>query len=143
MRPIYAFSTDEIRRRVEDSHETVISQVRTIQRASSGTTSRTRTILVEPAWLRCAASWKTSRKGKAEGRYVTASLPSLPFENGQFDLALCSHLLFLYSAQLSLDFHRASIEELLRVASEVRAVPPSELGSETVTAPRSPGDLPG
>src|SRR5438270_8831865 len=62
-------------------------------------------------------------KGKAEGRYVTASLPSLPFEDGRFDIALCSHLLFLYSDQLSLDFHRASIEELLRVASEVRVFP--------------------
>ena len=62
-------------------------------------------------------------KGKADGRYVTASLPRLPFEDGQFDLALCSHLLFLYSDQLGLDFHRASIEELLRVASEVRVFP--------------------
>ena len=62
-------------------------------------------------------------EGKAEGRYVTASLPSLPFEGGQFDLALCSHLLFLYSDQLSLDFHQASIEELLSVASEVRLFP--------------------
>ena len=62
-------------------------------------------------------------KGKAEGRYVTASLPSLPFKHRQFNIALCSHILFLYSDHLSLDFHRASIEELLRVASEVRVFP--------------------
>ena len=29
--PIYAFSMEEIRRRVEESHQTVISQVRTIR----------------------------------------------------------------------------------------------------------------
>ena len=62
-------------------------------------------------------------RGKPEGRYVTASLPSLPFGAGQFDIALCSHLLFLYTDQLSLEFHRASIEELLRVAAEVRIFP--------------------
>ena len=56
--------------------------------------------------------------GKTGGRYVTASLPRLPLRDGQFDLALCSHLLFLYSDRLSFEFHLASIEELLRVAGE-------------------------
>jgi hypothetical protein len=41
--------------------------------------------------------------GKQEGRYVAASLPTLPFTDGQFSLALVSHLLFLYSEQLDLD----------------------------------------
>ena len=61
--------------------------------------------------------------GKAEGRYVPASLPSLPFENGSFRLALVSHLLFLYGDDLDFGFHLASIRELLRVASEVRVFP--------------------
>ncbi len=50
-------------------------------------------------------------------------MPSLPFDNGQFDLALVSHLLFLYSEQLDFGFHLAAIEELLRVAKEVRIFP--------------------
>jgi len=61
--------------------------------------------------------------GRAEGRYLVAALPKLPFNNGEFDLALCSHLLFLYSAQLSADFHLASMLEMLRVAQEVRVFP--------------------
>ena len=32
-------------------------------------------------------------RGKAEGRYVTAELPLLPFEDCSFDLAVCSHFL--------------------------------------------------
>ena len=32
--------------------------------------------------------------GLDEGRYVEASLPTLPFDDGTFDLALCSHLLY-------------------------------------------------
>ena len=66
-----------------------------------------------------------------QGRYVDADLPHLPFADRQFDLAVCSHLLFLYSEQLSLDFHFASILELCRVASEVRIFPLLELGSKT------------
>jgi len=53
----------------------------------------------------------------------------LPFPDGAFDLALCSHLLFLYSEHLSEDFHVASIEELCRVAKEARLFPLLELGS--------------
>jgi len=62
-------------------------------------------------------------KGKLEGRYVNAMLPKLPFANKQFDLALCSHYLFLYSEQVSLDEHVSSILELCRVAEEVRVYP--------------------
>jgi hypothetical protein len=53
-------------------------------------------------------------------RYVAAALPMLPFPDKAFDLALSSHFLFLYSAQLSLEFHLAAVRELCRVASEVR-----------------------
>ncbi|WP_293145063.1 hypothetical protein [Okeania sp. SIO3I5] len=35
--------------------------------------------------------------GVEQKRYLTAELPNLPFENRKFDLALCSHFLFLYS----------------------------------------------
>src|SRR5207245_2364934 len=62
-------------------------------------------------------------KGKREGRYVTGALPSLRFPDGQFSLAVVSHLLFLYSGQFSLDFHTAAVLELLRVAHEVRVFP--------------------
>ena len=62
-------------------------------------------------------------RGKAEGRYIPASLPSLPFESGSFRLALVSHLLFLYGDDLDFGFHLASIRELLRVAEEVRIFP--------------------
>jgi SAM-dependent methyltransferase len=58
--------------------------------------------------------------GLEEGRYREDALPTLPFEDGDFDLALCSHLLFLYSDTLSLEFHVASIRERCRVAGEAR-----------------------
>jgi hypothetical protein len=61
--------------------------------------------------------------GIQQGRYITSELPVLSFDTKQFDLALCSHFLFLYSDLLSLDFHLTSIQELCRVAGEVRIFP--------------------
>ena len=68
-------------------------------------------------------------QGKSAGRYIPGCLPDLPFENGTFDLALCSHYLFLYGAQLSTAFHVRSIKELCKIAIEVRIFPLLELGS--------------
>jgi len=72
--------------------------------------------------------------GRAAGRYVTASLPSLPFPDRSFDLVLSGHLLFTYApaetggfsshADFDGPFHEASLRELLRIArEEVRVFP--------------------
>ncbi len=50
--------------------------------------------------------------GRREGRYVVGSLPQVPFTSQEFDLALCSHVLFLYSEQFSKDFHLHAIQDL-------------------------------
>jgi len=63
-------------------------------------------------------------QGREEGRYLASSLPNLPFDDGEFDLVLSGHLLFLYSAYLDYDFHLRAIRELLRVGrDEVRIYP--------------------
>jgi hypothetical protein len=61
--------------------------------------------------------------GKRQGRYVDAELPASAFPDKSFDLAVCSHFLFLYTEQLSEAFHRSAILELCRVATEVRIFP--------------------
>ena len=56
-------------------------------------------------------------------RYVAATLPSLPFPDRSFRLALCSHLLFCYP-ELGYEMHLASLLELMRVAQhEARVYP--------------------
>jgi hypothetical protein len=65
--------------------------------------------------------------GIAQGRYVTGSATELPFHDNCYDLALCSHLLFLYSEQHNLAFHLQALRELTRVAEEVRVFPLLEL----------------
>ena len=61
--------------------------------------------------------------GLQAGRYQAVGLPELPFADDSFDLALSSHFLFLYSDQLSVEFHVGAITELLRVAPEMRIFP--------------------
>lgn len=57
-------------------------------------------------------------------RYVCAALPSLPFPDRHFRLALSSHLMFSYPDFLSFDAHLACLLELVRVTSgEVRVFP--------------------
>ncbi len=69
-------------------------------------------------------------EGRLSGRYVDAELPTLPFADSAFDLALCSHFLFLYTEQLGEAFHREAMEEMCRVAAGVRIFPLLALGRE-------------
>jgi len=61
--------------------------------------------------------------GSAAGRYLDQSLPNLDFPDQAFDLAICSHFLFLYSNDFTLDFHLDAILEMCRVAREVKVFP--------------------
>lgn len=56
--------------------------------------------------------------GQKEGRYRKAQLPRLPFEDFQFELALCADLLFVDDQPAE-----EMIMELCRVAHEVRIFP--------------------
>ena len=121
--PIYAFSKEQIEERIEKTFATVISQVK--QKPDDFVWN----FFANPEYLG-RYRLETMRRflkdfdmGKVQGRYLPRSLPKLCFGDGQFDLAICSHLLFLYSDQLSLAFHRESIQELCRVSREVRIFP--------------------
>jgi len=121
--PIYAFSPGELEQRVKDCYDDVIAQVHTNRDGFVWDYFHGPDHLGEcrlKAMRRFLADFD---QGKSERRYVTASLPGLPFKDGQFDMALVSHLLFLYSDQLDFDFHLAAIKELLRVANKVRIFP--------------------
>ena len=60
----------------------------------------------------------------AHGRYFGAALPQLPFFDGEFDVVLCAHLLFIYPALFDTEFHVKACIELMRVArDEVRIHP--------------------
>ena len=127
--PIYTFSADQIRTRVEQTHARLVAFAREHHDTfvwrhlkSPEHMGRVRLAAMERFLMDYDA-------GLREGRYVAAALPALPFAEGQFDLALCSHLLFLYSEQLPLEFHVAAVIEMARVAAEVRIFPLLMLGN--------------
>lgn len=60
--------------------------------------------------------------GKKENRYQFMELPKLPFELHEFDIALCSDHLF-HSQEAQVENQEALIQELSRVAKEVRVFP--------------------
>lgn len=61
--------------------------------------------------------------GSHEKRYQALTDGSLPFDNFSFDLALSSHYLFASPEDQSITFHLKAIEDLARVAREVRIFP--------------------
>lgn len=75
------------------------------------------------------------RQDVARERYVAASLPNLPFADGEFSLVVCSHFLFLYADAFDEAFHVAAVRELLRVTKpggQLRAYPLVSLKWEPV-----------
>jgi hypothetical protein len=61
--------------------------------------------------------------GSSDGRYRMGQLPNLDFADDSFELALCSHYLFLYSQHVDCPTHLQSLLELARISAEVRIYP--------------------
>lgn len=127
--PLYRFSREGIRERIGQVFETVLEETRKNAHEFMWTSITSVDHLGEIRRQAMEAFLEDYPRGLAEGRYLDASLPNLPFQNREFGLALCSHYLFLYSPHLSIDFHLQSIRELCRVAWEVRVFPLLELGA--------------
>ncbi len=51
-------------------------------------------------------------------RYVPVEYPLTGFGSNQFNISLLSHFLFLYEEHLNYNFHKSTIQELLRITSE-------------------------
>ncbi len=127
--PVYRFSADEIAVRIEETYPVVLEQ--TGRNADEFVWWSIRSV-EELGQIRMGAMGKFLTDypdGKREGRYVDAELPNLPFPDRAFELALCSHFLFLYSAHFDEAFHLQSLRALCRVAQEVRVFPLLELGA--------------
>lgn len=128
--PTYQFSAEQLKQRIAEVFDEIMSQ-----------TAQNRDLFVWDSFPSVAALGQTRMEamnrfiadyetGKEDGRYLYAALPDLPFADKQFELALCAHYLFLYSEQVTMAEHIASINELARVADEVRIYPLVALNGE-------------
>ena len=120
--PVYQFSSEQIRSRIEELYPEIMEQMS--KTAKNYVWSNIKSVS-DLGKIRMYAMNKflLDFSSAPEGRYINSSLPDLPFESLQFDLALCSHYLFLYSDQVSENEHLAAITELCRVAKEIRVYP--------------------
>ena len=128
--PIYRYDRDQIQARIATTYDEILDQARQNRDEFVWTSIPS---VDELGRLRMAAMQEFLQDyplGRTAGRYIDAGLPNLPFGDQSFDLALCSHLLFLYSTQLGEAFHRSAVRELIRVALEVRIFPLLALGGK-------------
>ena len=129
--PVYSVPPEVIRSRFEAVAGPMLSQVRSTPDDWVWSYHR------DPEDLFCRRREALERflddypTGLDEMRYQFGELPTLPFGNDTFGLAVCSHLLFLYSDLLDEAFHVESVLELCRVAGEVRLFPILTLNRHT------------
>jgi hypothetical protein len=127
--PIYAFSKEEIRQRIDETFAIVLDQTKKNMHEFVWKNFASVEDLAETRMNAMKDFLADYPRGKTEGRYRCEELPTLSFSNDEFSLALSSHFLFLYSSQLDYEFHVQAIREMCRVAREVRIFPVLQLGA--------------
>jgi hypothetical protein len=127
--PIYRFSAAELESRIDETSAAISAQLKENADEFVWKHFPDPDALIEARMKAMRDFLADYPQGAADGRYIEAGLPELPFPDRHFDLALCSHFLFLYSEQRDLEFHIEALTELCRVAGEVRILPLLELGS--------------
>lgn len=121
--PLYRLEADQIRKHIAATYDKIMEQTRKNAHQFVWKAIPSITHLGELRMTAMDDFLNDYPAGRTEGRYVAAQLPALPFADDSFDLALCSHFLFLYTTQLDERFHRAAVQEMCRVAKECRIFP--------------------
>jgi hypothetical protein len=129
--PLYQFTHEQIKARIDATYHTVMEQTRRNQDRFVWDAIPSLDALGETRMSAMRDFLADYGTGGRDGRYVAAELPALPFAPRTFDLALCSHFLFLYSDNFSLDFHLQAVDTLCSVAREVRIFPILDYNAET------------
>ena len=121
--PLYQFTTQQIQERINETYDNVIGQTYQIQEKFIWERIPSVQALGDLRMASMNQFLEDYEKGKEEDRYLDAILPILSFNDKEFDLALSSHFLFLYTDILTFEFHIEAILEMCRVAKEVRIFP--------------------
>jgi len=128
--PLYQWTKDQIQSRIDVTFDEVMKQTRENQQQFMWDVIRSPDELGRARMAAMQEFLADYDDGREHGRYVAAELPNLPFATASFDIALCSHFLFLYSDNLTLEFHQKAIEAMCRVAYEVRIFPLLDYNAE-------------
>lgn len=118
--PMYQYAESEMRAHVD---RFVSKQIQKLQNDASHLQSPEVKDQVIAHWEKTASDFIADyANGKATGRYLPINIAEIPFREHEFDLVLCSHLLF----HKALPAHISPIDllrKLCRIGQEVRLYP--------------------
>ncbi len=121
--PLYQLASWQIEGRIASTYDDVMRQMRENQAQFNWSLIKSPDELGTIRMTAMKTFLADYEGGRRAGRYLIGELPDLPFQADTFDIALCSHFLFLYSVQLSFGFHLEAIKGMCRVAREARIFP--------------------
>ncbi|MGB0664212.1 MAG: SAM-dependent methyltransferase [Pontibacterium sp.] len=121
--PTYVFDAKQLAERIDEVYAEIMPQMEATQGKYIWDDIASVAALGEVRMAAMQQFLADFEQGKTDQRYLAGALPNLPFDDDTFDLALCSHFLFLYSEQVDQEAHIAAMCELVRVAKEVRVYP--------------------
>jgi len=128
--PIYQYSKHDIKKRIDETKDIVIAQLQANKESFVWNQIKDIEQLEHIRMTAMSNFLNDFEKGKIEKRYIYHELPQkTDFPDNHFELGLSSHFLLLYS-QLGIEFHIASISEMLRVCNEIRIFPIVNLNAE-------------
>ena len=120
--PIYGIDADKLETKCEDDLKDMIRKLSGIEHLYLWNEFKDKPALEDnrrDAYRRFIGHYRS-----APERYIHGALPSIEANDQSCDLALVSHLLFLYDHILDEKFHRESVRELMRIARrEIRIFP--------------------
>jgi hypothetical protein len=121
--PIYQFTKTELEKRIKDTKDIVMEQMKKNVDNYLWTEIKNLHELEQVRMSAMKTFIEDYDKGKNDSRYIYHELPNkTQFNENSFDIGLSSHFLLMYPG-LGYDFHVKSINEMLRVSREIRIFP--------------------
>jgi hypothetical protein len=121
--PIYLMSKGEIKKRIDETYEDVLTQTERNKEKFNWNLIKSVDDLGRIRMEAMEIFLNSYDEGRKNKKYIPGMLPNLPFADKEFEITLCSHFLFLYTDNLSYEFHFEAINEMLRVSKETRIFP--------------------
>lgn len=121
--PLYQFSTDDIRKRIDETCVEVIGQVRSNADKFVWNNIKDVEELQEIRMTAMNHFLRDFDRDCFQQRYIKHAMPAkTSFADNEFELGLSSHFLLLYD-NLGLKFHTEAIQEIMRICPELRIFP--------------------
>jgi len=122
--PMYRLSLAEIKAKADEIFDTTVAKIKANKDKYNWKSYGDLTNLLEQRRQGMNIFYDDYEQGKADGRYMVIEEGSvLALENYTYDLALVTHHLFVNFADRGVEEHVALIQEMIRVAGEVRVFP--------------------